>query len=71
MVCFAQQVLRKVAGNWTFEVVPDRVELGDQIAQTSKATGAVSEVEGDRLPCLDRRASAGVAARESALPLHP
>ncbi len=47
MVFFAQKVLRKVAGNWTFVVVTDRVELDDQIATTFKATGAVSEAEGD------------------------
>ncbi|MDA1278227.1 MAG: DUF3387 domain-containing protein [Verrucomicrobia bacterium] len=45
---FAQKVLRKVAGNWTFVVVTDRVELDDQIAKTFKATGAVSEAEGDQ-----------------------
>jgi type I restriction enzyme R subunit len=48
MVFFAQKVLRKVAGNWTFVVVTDRVELDDQIAKTFKATGAVSEAEGDQ-----------------------
>jgi type I restriction enzyme, R subunit len=48
MVFFAQKVLRKVAGNWTFVVVTDRVELDDQIAKTFKATGAVSETEGDQ-----------------------
>jgi type I restriction enzyme R subunit len=47
MVFFAQKVLRKVAGNWTFVVVTDRVELDDQIAKTFKATGAVSEAESD------------------------
>ena len=47
MVFFAQKVLRKLAGNWTFVVVTDRVELDDQIAKTFKATGAVSETEGD------------------------
>src|SRR5437867_4628006 len=48
MVFFAQKVLRKVAGNWTFVVVTDRVELDDQIAKTFKATGAVSQAEGDQ-----------------------
>jgi type I restriction enzyme R subunit len=47
MVFFAQKVLRKLAGNWTFVVVTDRVELDDQIAKTFKAVGAVSEAEGD------------------------
>ena len=48
MVFFAQKVLRKMAGNWTFVVVTDRVELDDQIAKTFKATGAVSDTEGDQ-----------------------
>ncbi|MEJ7759546.1 MAG: type I restriction endonuclease subunit R [Gemmatimonadaceae bacterium] len=47
MVFFAQKVLRKVEGNWTFVVVTDRKELDDQIATTFKATGAVSDAEGD------------------------
>jgi type I restriction enzyme R subunit len=46
MVFFAQKVLRKLAGNWTFVVVTDRVELDDQIAKTFKSVGAVSEAEG-------------------------
>ena len=47
MVFFAQKVLRKVAGDWTFVVVTDRVELDEQIAKTFKASGAVSAAEGD------------------------
>ena len=47
MVFFAQKILRKVPGNWTFVVVTDRVELDDQIAKTFKACGAVSETESD------------------------
>jgi type I restriction enzyme, R subunit len=47
MVFFAQKVLRKLSGNWTFVVVTDRVELDDQIVKTFKAVGAVSEAEGD------------------------
>ena len=48
MVFFAQRILRKVPGNWTFVVVTDRVELDEQIAKTFKASGAVSEAEGDQ-----------------------
>jgi hypothetical protein len=48
MVFFAQKVLRKVPGNWTFVIGTDRVELDDQIATTFKATGAVSQAEGDQ-----------------------
>ncbi len=47
MVFFAQKILRKVPGNWTFVVVTDRVDLDKQIAKTFKACGAVSEAEGD------------------------
>ena len=32
MVFFAQKILRKIAGNWTFVIVTDRVELDEQIA---------------------------------------
>jgi type I restriction enzyme R subunit len=59
MVFFAQKVLRKLAGNWTFVVVTDRVELDDQIAKTFKATGAVTEAEGDAC-----HASSGAHLRE-------
>jgi len=48
MVFFAQKVLRRLAGNWTFVVVTDRVELDDQIAKTFKTVGAVSQAEGDQ-----------------------
>ncbi len=59
MVFFAQKVLRKVAGNWAFVVVTDRVELDEQIAKTFKAAGAVSETEGDEC-----HAASGVHLRE-------
>lgn len=59
MVFFAQKVLRKLAGNWTFVVVTDRVELDEQIAKTFKATGAVSPAEGDAC-----HASSGAHLRE-------
>ena len=59
MVFFAQKVLRKVPGNWTFVVITDRVELDVQIAKTFKATGAVSEAEGDQC-----HASSGEHLRE-------
>ena len=47
MLFFAQKVLRKLVGNWTFVIVTDRVELDQQIATTFKTAGAVSEAEGD------------------------
>jgi type I restriction enzyme R subunit len=45
MVFYAQKILRKHPGNWTFVVITDRVELDDQIAKTFKACGAVSDAE--------------------------
>ncbi len=59
MVFFSQKVMRKLAGDWSFVVVTDRVELDDQIAKTFKAVGAVSEAEGDRC-----HASSGAHLRE-------
>ena len=59
MVFFAQKILRKLIGNWTFVVVTDRVELDDQIAKTFKAVGAVSKSDGDEC-----HASSGVHLRE-------
>ncbi len=59
MVFFAQKVLRKLAGNWSFVVVTDRVELDDQIARTFKSVGAVSQAEGDEC-----HASSGAHLRE-------
>ena len=45
MVFFAQKVLRKIPGNWTFVVVTDRIELDEQIAKTFAACGAVSDAQ--------------------------
>jgi type I restriction enzyme R subunit len=45
MVFYAQKVLRKLPGNWTFVVITDRDDLDDQISGTFKAVGAVSEAE--------------------------
>ena len=47
MVFYAQKILSKLTGNWTFVIVTDRVELDDQIAKTFKACGAVGDAEGD------------------------
>ena len=45
MVFFAQKMLRKVPGNWTFVVVTDRVELDEQIAKTFATCGAVTDAK--------------------------
>jgi type I restriction enzyme, R subunit len=57
MVFFAQKVLRRLPGNWTFVIVTDRVELDEQIAKTFKATGAVGEA-------ADSHATSGAHLRE-------
>jgi type I restriction enzyme R subunit len=43
MLYFAQKILRTKAGNWTFVIVTDRVELDDQIAGTFAACGAITK----------------------------
>ena len=57
MVFFAQKVLRKIPGNWTFVIVTDRVELDDQIAKTFAACGAVADAG-------DGHAASGAHLRE-------
>jgi type I restriction enzyme R subunit len=59
MVFFAQKILRKLRGDWSFVVVTDRVELDDQIAKTFKAAGAVSATDADSC-----HASSGANLRE-------
>jgi len=43
MIFFAQKILRKLAGNWTFVIVTDRQELDDQIYKNFVRCGAVTE----------------------------
>lgn len=43
MVMFAEKVLRRLGGHWTFVIVTDRQELDDQIAATFAATGALAK----------------------------
>ena len=43
MMFFAQKVLRKVPGNWTFVIVTDRRELDGQIYKHFVASGVVTE----------------------------
>ncbi|NWF36664.1 type I restriction endonuclease subunit R [Mariprofundus sp. KV] len=57
MVFFAQKILRKHPGNWTFVIITDRVELDEQIARTFAACGAVTDANA----C---HASSGVHLRE-------
>lgn len=42
MTMFAEKVLRRLGGNYTFVIVTDRTELDDQIAGTFAATGALT-----------------------------
>ena len=44
MIFFAQKVLRKMSGNWTFVVVTDRKELDNQIYKTfASASGVLTQ----------------------------
>ncbi len=43
MVMFAEKVLRRLGGHWTFVIVTDRQELDDQVAGTFAATGALTK----------------------------
>ena len=45
MIFFAQKVLRKIPGNWTFVVVTDRLDLDKQIYKNFAKVGAVTEPE--------------------------
>src|SRR5438132_11244002 len=45
MIFFAQKVLRKIPGNWTFVIVTDRDDLDNQIYKTFASVGAVTEPE--------------------------
>jgi type I restriction enzyme R subunit len=47
MVMFAEKVLRRQGGNWTFVVITDRQELDDQIAGTFASVGALTKKVGD------------------------
>jgi type I restriction enzyme R subunit len=44
MVMFAEKVLRRLGGNWTFVIVTDRQELDEQIAATFASTGALTKL---------------------------
>jgi type I restriction enzyme R subunit len=43
MVMFAEKVLRRLGGNWTFVVITDRQELDEQIAGTFASVGALTK----------------------------
>jgi type I restriction enzyme R subunit len=43
MVMFAEKVLRRLGGNWTFVVITDRQELDEQISGTFAAVGALTK----------------------------
>lgn len=45
---YSQKIQRKIPGDWTFVIVTDRTDLDDQIADTFKAAGVVSQAEGDQ-----------------------
>lgn len=43
MTMFAEKVLRRLGGNYTFVIVTDRTELDDQLAGTFAATGVLTK----------------------------
>lgn len=43
MAFFAQKVLRRIPGNWTFVIVTDRMDLDSQIYKNFSNTGVVTE----------------------------
>ena len=45
MILFAQKVMRKVPGNWTFVVITDREDLDEQIYKEFARSGAVTETK--------------------------
>lgn len=45
MIFFAQKVLRKISGNWTFVIVTDRLELDGQIYKNFANAGVITEGE--------------------------
>ncbi|WP_041430017.1 HsdR family type I site-specific deoxyribonuclease, partial [Synechococcus sp. PCC 7502] len=47
MVFFAQKILRKILGNWTFIIITDRDDLDSQIYKNFAYSGAVTEPETD------------------------
>jgi type I restriction enzyme, R subunit len=47
MAMFAEKVLRRLGGNWTFVIITDRQELDDQIAGTFAAVGALTKLVKD------------------------
>jgi len=51
MIMFAQKVLRKLTGNWTFVIVTDRTDLDNQIYKNFAGVGAVIEPE-DRVRAM-------------------
>ncbi len=55
MIFFAQKVLRKMIGNWTFVVVTDRRELDDQIYKNFAAAGVITEAQAQAESSADLR----------------
>ncbi|MFW6731450.1 MAG: type I restriction endonuclease subunit R [Synechococcus sp.] len=48
MAFYSQKIQRKHPGDWSFVIVTDRTDLDEQIADTFKAAGVVSEAEGNQ-----------------------
>ena len=68
MMFFAQKVLRKMPGNWTFVVVTDRQELDGQIYKHFASAGVVTE---GRAQAESSKHLRQLLTRGSPLRLHP
>ncbi|MBN2106412.1 MAG: type I restriction endonuclease subunit R [Deltaproteobacteria bacterium] len=55
MMFFAQKVLRKIPGNWTFVIVTDRQELDGQIYKNFASAGVVTETRAQAESCQHLR----------------
>ncbi|MEE9443215.1 MAG: type I restriction endonuclease subunit R [candidate division Zixibacteria bacterium] len=55
MIFFAQKVLRKIPGNWTFVIVTDRKELDGQIYKNFVSSGVVTEGRAQAESCSHLR----------------
>ena len=69
MVMFAEKVLRRLGGNWTFVIITDRQELDDQIAGTFAVRRGAHEAR-QGLSGAEPRPSARAAGGPGALRLH-
>jgi type I restriction enzyme, R subunit len=69
MIMFAEKVLRRLGGNWTFVLITDRQELDEQLANTFASVGALTK-NVDQCQAQSPRTSSRTAGRPRAIHLH-